>query len=292
MESIGEALQRHNITVEFKYLFHCEVDATKQKWLMSRPLVDDPNGSEQDICVFEDIAKLVGMGACACHGPARAVTVMCDGKKKTMNGTCIVPRADIFTFGSSCKYFSRLSNSRRKDGKPASVLQRLSQSGLDSDDNSSFKTWQGAREYIRKYKPYLVLWENTDTVTDTDPDIPADSCTPKSAMEFMCDSMEELGYRAFAFLANSKDYGLPQSRSRVYMLALRRECPWHNMKSEAEWSKFWSTIAIEMERAKRKPPTDAQRFAFACPERSSFSPSSPPPPPRPKMTAVIFGSPR
>ena len=269
LDSIGEALQRHNIDVEFKHLFHCEIDATKQKWLMSRPPVDE-SGSEQDLCVFEDISNLVGKCTCACHGPARAVTIVgSDGKKKKVNGTCAVVRADMFMFGSSCKYFSRLSNSQRKDGRPASVLQRLSKNGLDNEDNSSFKTWKGAYEYIREYKPYLLLWENTDTVMDADPDIPADSSTPSSGLEFVCDSVEELGYRAFAFLANAKDYGLPQSRSRIYMIAVRsRDCPWHKMRSESEWSKFWSTLALEMERAKRKPVADAQRFAFACPERS------------------------
>lgn len=38
-----------------------------------------------------------------------------------------------------------------------------------------------------------------------------------------CESLEELGYKNFYEVLNSKDYNIPQNRERVFMLSIRDE---------------------------------------------------------------------
>ena len=271
LETIAEALVSRGVDVEIRHLFHCEIVPAKQKWLLARPSEDE----EENSCIFDDISDLSlasGMCSCARHGQANKTTVVINGKKKVKLGQCTVEAAEIFTCGSSCRYFSHLSRARRPQGRPASALQRLHKLAAQAaggESNSSYKTWKGLQDYIEVKKPKLVLWENTDAVTDVDPDAAAHGLSFESGLGFVLACVEAAGYRAMAFRANSMDYGLPQSRVRVYMLAVLEESPWHNTKNEAQWSHFWSTVAEEMREIKRQPPCSALRFACALLARGS-----------------------
>ena len=67
--------------------------------------------------------------------------------------SCAVRPADIFTCGSSCKYFSH-ANENRSSGDPKTLLARLLHCAA-KDMHQSLTTFVAWRDYLKRHTPAL-----------------------------------------------------------------------------------------------------------------------------------------
>jgi len=82
----------------------------------------------------------------------------------------------------------------------------------DSQTRSSLMWW--LVEIIRNTKPKVVLWENVPGCLAAD---------MKRNYKKFISTLNEIGYKTYAKILNSKDFGVPQSRDRVFVLAIRKD---------------------------------------------------------------------
>lgn len=99
---------------------------------------------------------------------------------------------DILIAGFVCKDLSRLNN----QGKT------LEEGGESGD------TWMAVYTYVKRFRPSLVLLENVKSEKATWDDV---------VLRF-----GEIGYEAAWVFCDTKNYYLPQTRERMYMVAIER----------------------------------------------------------------------
>jgi DNA (cytosine-5)-methyltransferase 1 len=114
-----------------------------------------------------------------------------------------LPKADLWTYSFPC---TDISISGRMDGfekgsKTASSLlwevQRLLKVASKENELPKYLLLENVKNLISKrFYPHFMEW---------------------------CESLEELGYKNFYEVLNSKDYNIPQNRERVFMLSIRDE---------------------------------------------------------------------
>ena len=101
----------------------------------------------------------------------------------------------LLTHGSPCTSFSNAGlrlGGDRGSGTPSSLM------------------WNSV-EIIRHCKPKFVIWENVSSVL---------SKKHKHNFDAYLTKMSELGYRNYYQVLNSKDYGIPQNRERVFTISI------------------------------------------------------------------------
>ncbi|KAJ4375110.1 hypothetical protein N0V83_002194 [Neocucurbitaria cava] len=99
---------------------------------------------------------------------------------------------DILIAGFVCKDLSRMNN----NGK-----------NLDSDGESG-DTWRAVYTYVKRFRPSIVLLENVKAKTSTWDDVVS--------------RWDKIGYEAAWVYCDTKNYYLPQTRERMYMIAVER----------------------------------------------------------------------
>lgn len=104
-----------------------------------------------------------------------------------------IPDHDVLCAGFPCQAFSISGN----------------QKGFDDSRGTLF--FDVAR-IVKKKKPRLVFMENVKNFASHD---------NGRTLSVVKKTMEELGYSFFYDVLNAADYGVPQSRNRIYMLAFR-----------------------------------------------------------------------
>ena len=109
-----------------------------------------------------------------------------------------VPYFDLFTYSSPCQDWS------------AAGLQRGGQEG--SGTRSSL-LWECRKAIIAKRPKYLLL-ENVKNLV---------SLKFLPYFKKWCRELEDYGYYNYWKVMNSKDYGVPQNRERVFLLSIRND---------------------------------------------------------------------
>ena len=109
-----------------------------------------------------------------------------------------VPDFDLFTYSSPCQDWS------------AAGLQRGGQEG--SGTRSSL-LWECRKAIIAKRPKYLLL-ENVKNLV---------SLKFLTYFKKWCRELEDYGYYNYWKVMNSKDYGVPQNRERVFLLSIRND---------------------------------------------------------------------
>lgn len=99
---------------------------------------------------------------------------------------------DILVAGFVCKDLSRMNN-KRKD--------------LDSDGESG-DTWRAVYKYTERFRPGIVLLENVKA--------------KKKIWDNVILRWKRIGYEAAWLYCDTKNYYLPQTRERMYMVAIER----------------------------------------------------------------------
>lgn len=102
---------------------------------------------------------------------------------------------DLLTHGSPCQDFSII-------GKGA---------GGDEECNTRSSLMWNSVEVIKRCKPKVVIWENVKNVL---------SKNNIHNFEKYLDSLKNLGYTNHYKVLNSKDFGVPQNRERIFVISI------------------------------------------------------------------------
>lgn len=105
---------------------------------------------------------------------------------------------DLIMHGSPCQDFSLA-------GK---------QAGGDENSGTRSSLMYETLRIVEKLKPKYVIWENVKNVI---------SKKHKHNYDNYCNKMSELGYMSYGRVLNSKDYGIPQNRERVFTISIRKD---------------------------------------------------------------------
>ena len=112
---------------------------------------------------------------------------------QNIDGTKFKNQVDLFVGGSPCQSFSMVG--KRK--------------GFDDTRGTLF--YDFAR-LVKEIKPKVFIFENVKGLVNHD---------KSNTYETICNTFEDLGYHIKAIL-NAKDFGIPQHRERIFILALGR----------------------------------------------------------------------
>eukprot|EP00969_Alexandrium_andersonii_P013333 581551-Alexandrium_andersonii.AAC.1 len=89
-----------------------------------------------------------------------------------------------------------------------SVLTQTSSAG------GSASTFHGLLSYMDAKAPDWFMWENVDSIASPDDEDSASAATKTSNLDVALAEFSNRMYECQAFLVNSCEYGLPQSRKR------------------------------------------------------------------------------
>lgn len=117
-----------------------------------------------------------------------------EGPDFVNGGHCEVPRVQWYTGGFECQDLSNLNVSRK-----SLSLNITEESGMSS------RTLSQSLKYIKSKRPAFVVLENV---------------SKKKTGEIVCAELTQMGYICCCLFANSSSYGVPQSRSRLYVAAV------------------------------------------------------------------------
>jgi len=102
---------------------------------------------------------------------------------------------DMIFHGSPCQDFS---------------IAGKGKGGVEGTETRSSLMWHTVR-IVEKLKPKYVIWENVKAVLNKN---------HKPTFDKYLEQMEALGYTNYYQVMNSKDYGIPQNRERVFTVSI------------------------------------------------------------------------
>lgn len=105
-----------------------------------------------------------------------------------------LPAADCWTFGAPCQDFSIAGQRAGLDGERSSLVREV---------------FRLVRETAEEHQPEWLLYENVKGMLSSNKGL--------DFLEILCE-MDELGFDCEWQIFNSKDWGVPQNRERVYTL--------------------------------------------------------------------------
>lgn len=105
---------------------------------------------------------------------------------------------DLIMHGSPCQDFSLA-------GK---------QAGGDEGSNTRSSLMYETIRIVEKLKPNYVIWENVKNLL---------SKKHRHNFDAYLETLERLGYKNYYQVLNAKDYGIPQSRERVFTISIRND---------------------------------------------------------------------
>ena len=114
-----------------------------------------------------------------------------------------IRKVDLVAGGVPCQPFSRAGQAK---------LRSLVDAGQRSVDDPRAGMWRSFISVVETTKPSAVLLENV-------PDLAA--WDEGAVLVGFCESLRELGYRPQATILDAYKYGVPQHRSRLFIVALR-----------------------------------------------------------------------
>ena len=119
----------------------------------------------------------------------------------------------ILIAGTSCVDFSKLNNSRKS---------------LDQDEGGeSSSTWFGVLSYVKAFRPAIVIIENVVS----------------SPWDMMIECYRDIGYEVGGVLLDTKDFYLPHTRRRGYLVCFDKSKAADASSTKAMGAKWQSTMA-------------------------------------------------
>ena len=152
---------------------------------------------EYELVGFSEIDKYAIKSYCAVHNVSEDMNL----GDITKIDTDILPKdIDLITYGFPCQDISLA-------GK---------QKGMFNEDGTQTRSglFFEALRIIEATKPKFAIAENVKNLT---------SKKFKEQFEIILNSLEEAGYNNYWKVLNAKDYGMPQSRERVFIVSIRKD---------------------------------------------------------------------
>ena len=118
-----------------------------------------------------------------------------------------IRKVDLVAGGVPCQPFSRAGQAK---------LRSLVDAGQRSDDDPRAGLWRSFIDVVEAMNPSAVLLENVADLAAWD---------EGAVLVGFCESLRELGYHPEATILNACEHGVPQHRSRLFIVALRRGAP-------------------------------------------------------------------
>ena len=150
-----------------------------------------------ELAGFSEIDKYAVKSYCAIHGVDESMNL---GDITKIDESTLPKDIDLVCYGFPCQDIS-LSGKMR---------------GLFNEDGT--KTRSGlffeALRIIEAAKPRIAIAENVRNLT---------SKKFKEQFEIVLGSLEEAGYKNYWKVLNSKDFGIPQNRERVFIVSIRKD---------------------------------------------------------------------
>lgn len=151
-------------------------------------------GVDYELVGFSEIDEYVTKSYCAIHGVDKSLNLG-DITKIDLSS---LPKADLITHGSPCQDFS---------------ISGFKQGGDENSGTRSSLMWNTV--YIcKQLRPKYVIWENVKGVLQ------------KSQIhnyEKYISTMEQIGYKNYSKLINSKYFGVAQDRERLFVVSIRSD---------------------------------------------------------------------
>lgn len=152
-------------------------------------------GIEYELVGFSEIDKFAIRSYCAIHEVNENLNL---GDIEKIDIENLPKDIDLITGGSPCQDYS-VSGKNRGGDKGSGTRSSL--------------MWNAVSIY-EHCKPKYVIWENVKNVL---------SKKHKHNFDKYLDEMDRIGYNNFYKILNSKDYGVPQSRERVFVISIRKD---------------------------------------------------------------------
>jgi DNA (cytosine-5)-methyltransferase 1 len=113
-----------------------------------------------------------------------------------------ITKVDVIAGGVPCQPFSRAGRSK---------IRSLVEAGHRGADDPRAQMWQSFIAVVERLRPRAVMLENV-------PDLAA--WDEGAVLIGFCESLRELGYRTDAAILKAHDYGVPQHRSRLFIIGM------------------------------------------------------------------------
>lgn len=150
---------------------------------------------DYELVGFSEIDKYAIRSYCAIHGVDESLNL---GDVSKIDTSKLPKDVDLLTHGSPCQDFSMA-------GK---------QAGGDKDSGTRSSLMYETIRIIGDIKPKYIIWENVKNLL-----------SKKHIHNFnnYLKALDDLGYNSYYQVLNSKDYGIPQNRERVFTVSIRKD---------------------------------------------------------------------
>ena len=152
-------------------------------------------GIDYELAYFCEFDKFAAQSYCAIHSESDTKNL---GDLTKIEIEKLPHDLDLLVGGTPCQDFSSVG--LRRGGE------------IDSGTRSSLM-WNFVA-IIRQTQPKAVLWENV-------PGCLTNKMRPN--YDKFCCALQEVGYKIHAKILNAKDFGIPQNRNRIFVLAVRKD---------------------------------------------------------------------
>jgi len=141
-----------------------------------------------------------------------------DSTEDIRGRSCGVPPVDVFVCGIECDSISALSCNASKN-----------RTCIELEAGRTGSTAAACMRYVRKHRPAVWIAENVKSLATKGPD-------GKSNLSQLITLANEVGYLVRAQVMETQRYGLPQSRSRYYLVGvLVSPGPVNQLREKFEW---------------------------------------------------------
>lgn len=156
---------------------------------------------DYELVGFSEIDKYAIKSYCEIHGVSESLNL---GDVSKIDTSTLPKDVDLLTHGSPCQDFSMA-------GK---------QAGGDKDSGTRSSLMYETIRIIGDIKPKYIIWENVKNLL-----------SKKHIHNFnnYLKALDELGYNSYYQVLNSKDYGIPQNRERVFTVSIRKDIDPYNL---------------------------------------------------------------
>lgn len=152
-------------------------------------------GVNFELVGFSEIDKYATQSYCNVHDVDEMLNL---GDISSIDLNLLPKDIDLITHGSPCQSFSKAGN---REG------------GDEGSGTRSSLMWNTV-SICEHTKPKYVIWENVRNVL-----------SPRHIHNFekYLDRMGEMGYKNYFKILNSKDFGVPQNRERIFVISIRND---------------------------------------------------------------------